>query len=90
MSIIFHIDAMLLETERKAEWLGNDNRKIMLKIKTIGQTLPFKSGTALPSPAQAPGSAIDLPFLFLISGNRGCFSFYKAAKVRIKFQCMID
>jgi len=34
--------------------------KIMLKVKTIGQMLLFKSGTALPSPAQAPGSAIIL------------------------------
>jgi hypothetical protein len=41
--------------ERKAEWLGNDNRKTMIKVKTIGQMLPFKSGTALPSPSQAPG-----------------------------------
>jgi len=41
--------------ERKAEWLGNDNRKIMLNVKTTGQILPFKSGTALPSPSQAPG-----------------------------------
>jgi len=28
----------------------------MLKVKTTGQMLPFKSGTALPSPSQAPGS----------------------------------
>jgi len=41
--------------ERKAEWLGNDNQKTMIKVKTTGQILPFKSGTALPSPAQAPG-----------------------------------
>ena len=27
--------------------------KTMIKVKTIGQILPFKSGTALPSPAQA-------------------------------------
>ena len=39
---------------RKAEWLGNDNRKTMIKATTTGQTLPFKSGTALPSPSQAP------------------------------------
>ena len=38
----------------KAEWLGNDNRKTMTKVKTIGQILPFKSVTALPSPSQAP------------------------------------
>ena len=30
----------------------------MIKVKTIGQILPFKSGTALPSPSQAPGSKI--------------------------------
>jgi len=30
----------------------------MIKVKTIGQILPFKSGTALPSPSQAHGSAI--------------------------------
>jgi len=41
--------------ERKAEGLGNDKRKTMLKIKTADQTLPFKNGTALPSPSQAPG-----------------------------------
>ena len=41
--------------ERKAEWLGNDNRKTMIKVKTTGQILPFKSGTALPSPSQAHG-----------------------------------
>jgi len=27
----------------------------MIKVKTIGQMLPFKSGKALPSPAQAHG-----------------------------------
>jgi hypothetical protein len=43
--------------EREAEGLGNDNRKTMIKVKTTGQMLPFKSGTALPSPAQAPGWA---------------------------------
>ena len=42
----------------KAESLGHDNRKTMIKVKTIGQILPFKSGTALPSPSQAPGWAI--------------------------------
>ena len=26
----------------------------MIKVKTTGQMLPFKSGTALPSPSQAP------------------------------------
>jgi len=44
----------------KAEWLGNDNRKTMIKVKTTGQMLPFKNGTALPSPSQAPGS---LPYV---------------------------
>jgi len=43
------------KVERKAEWLGNDNRKTMIKVKTTGQMLPSKSGTALPSPSQAPG-----------------------------------
>ena len=43
--------------QRRAEGLGNDNRKIMIKVKTIGQILPFKNGTALPSPSQAPCSA---------------------------------
>jgi len=41
------------EAQRKAEWLGNDKRKIMIKVKTTCQILPFKSGTALPSPSQA-------------------------------------
>ncbi|MCD4812017.1 hypothetical protein K8R14_05495 [bacterium] len=27
----------------------------MIKVKTTGQILPFKSGTALPSPSQAHG-----------------------------------
>ena len=45
--------------ERKAEWLGNDNRKPMIKVKTIGQILTFKSGAALPSPSQ-PGYAIGM------------------------------
>jgi hypothetical protein len=40
--------------QRRAEWLGNDNRNTMVKVKTTGQMLPFKSGTALPSPSQAP------------------------------------
>jgi hypothetical protein len=26
----------------KAEWLGNNNRKTMIKVKTTGQILPFK------------------------------------------------
>ena len=42
-------------SEHKAEWLGNDNRKTMIKVKTTDQILPFKNGTALPSPSQAPG-----------------------------------
>ncbi len=54
-----HIDCV------KAEWLGNDNRKTMIKVKTIGQMLPFKNGTALPSPSQAPGSQF-FPFLNFI------------------------
>jgi len=34
----------------------------MIKVKTTGQILPFKNGTALPSPSQAACSAksIDL------------------------------
>ena len=43
--------------ERKAEGLGNDNRKTMIKVKTTGSIPPFKNGTALPSPSPAPGSA---------------------------------
>jgi hypothetical protein len=27
---------------RKAEWLGNDNRKTMIKVKTFGQMLLFE------------------------------------------------
>jgi hypothetical protein len=55
-------------TERKAEWLGNDNRKTIIKAKTTAQILPFKSGTALPSPAQAPGWAAcsDQGLIFII------------------------
>jgi len=49
---------LTLCAERKAEWLGNDNRKTMIKVKTTGQILPFKNGTALPSPSQAPGWAL--------------------------------
>jgi len=45
------------EAQRRAEWLGNDNRKTMIKAITTGQIPPFKSGTALPSPSQALGSA---------------------------------
>jgi len=48
---------MQLVAEHRAEWLGNDNRKTMIKVKTIGQMLPFKNGTALPSPSPAPGWA---------------------------------
>jgi len=36
----------------------------MIRVKTIGQTLPFKSGTALPSPSQATGSH----FSYSVSG----------------------
>ena len=43
----------------QAEWLGNDNRKTMIKATTTAQILPSKSGTALPSPSQAPGSAFS-------------------------------
>jgi hypothetical protein len=34
----------------------------MIKVKTIGQMLPFKNGTALPSPSQAPDYKV---FIFL-------------------------
>ena len=44
-----------VRAERKAEGLGNDNRKTMIKVKTTGQILLFKNGTALPSPSQALG-----------------------------------
>ena len=33
---------VLRNSERKAEWLGNDNRKTMLKLKTTDQILSFK------------------------------------------------
>ena len=64
---------------RKAEWLGNDNRKTMIKIKTIGQILPFKSGTALPSPSPAPGWA---PCLNIV------FDYAKRLYIRIKKMCI--
>ena len=50
---------VFIKFPRKAEWLGNDNRKTMIKVKTIGQILPFKNGTALPSPSPAPGWALQ-------------------------------
>ncbi len=28
--------AVFYAAQRKAEWLGNDNRKIMIKVKTTG------------------------------------------------------
>jgi hypothetical protein len=28
--------------QRKAEWLGNDNRKTLIKVKAAGQILPFE------------------------------------------------
>jgi hypothetical protein len=34
----------------------------MIKVKTTGQIPPFKNGTALPSPSQAPGSAFFADF----------------------------
>jgi len=40
--------------QRKAEGLGKVKRKPTKKVKTTGQMLPFKNGTALPSPSQAP------------------------------------
>ena len=47
----------------KAKGLGNDDRKTMINVKTIGQMLPFKNGTALPSSSQAPCS----PFFICIA-----------------------
>jgi len=58
------INEWLLQRENDREWLGNNNRKTMIKVKTIGQMLPFKNGTALPSPSQAPGSAILVTLIF--------------------------
>jgi hypothetical protein len=55
----------------QAEGLGNDNRKTMIKVKTTGQILLFKSGTALPSPSPAPGSAITSRDFVLISAEYG-------------------
>jgi len=52
------LNIILLLAERKAEGLGNDKRKTILKAKITGQMLPFKNGTALPSPSPAPGSAL--------------------------------
>jgi hypothetical protein len=39
----------------RAEWLGNDNLKTMIKVKTIGQMLPFEKRHDLPSPSPALG-----------------------------------
>ena len=49
----------------QAEGLGNDNRETVKKVKTTGKILPFKNGTALPSPSPAPG----YPNLIMISNN---------------------
>ena len=40
--MIFELSFMVFDAERKAEWLGNDNRKTMIKVKTTGQMLPFE------------------------------------------------
>jgi len=53
--LFYHDSTGTINLTHRAEWLGNDNRKTMIKVKAIGQILPFKSGTALPSPAQASG-----------------------------------
>ena len=54
----FSLDMIQSLANDQAEWLGNDNRKTMIKVKTVGQMLTFKNGTALPSPSQAPGWAL--------------------------------
>ena len=64
------ISAHILVAQRGAEWLGNDNRKTVIKVKTIGQMLPFKSGTALPSPSPAHGCATYIVFFQVISKKR--------------------
>jgi len=58
------------KAQRKAEGLGNNNRKTMIKVKTTGQILTFKNGTALPSPSLAacsPKSALPI---------NGCRNYY--------------
>jgi hypothetical protein len=62
---------LLQISSRKAEWLGNANRKTMIKVKTIGQMLSSKNGTALPSPSPAPGSAITSRDFVLVSAEYG-------------------
>jgi len=46
----------ILEAERRAEWLGNDNRKTMKKVKTIGQILSFEKRHGF-AQSISPGSA---------------------------------
>ena len=52
---------VLRNSEQQAEELGNDNAKTMIKVRTIGQMLPCKNGSTLPSPSPAfccvPGTA---------------------------------
>ena len=44
----------------KAEGLGNDNRKTMIKVKQPVKYCFLKNGTALPSPFPAPCSVSQL------------------------------
>ena len=46
----------------QAEWLGNDNRKTMIKIKTTAQILSFEKRHDLPSPSPAPIAINIQPF----------------------------
>ena len=48
--------------ERQAEGLGNDNLQTVIKVNNTDQILPFKNGTALPSPSQAICSAPNQVF----------------------------
>ncbi|MCK5508393.1 MAG: hypothetical protein KAI50_07710 [Desulfobacterales bacterium] len=44
----------------------------MTKVKTTGQTLPFKSGTALPSPSQAHGCVPGTAHVLKSESNISC------------------
>jgi len=48
---------------KKAEGLGKVKRKPTKKVKTTGKMLPFKNGTALPSPSPAPGYVVLANYL---------------------------
>jgi hypothetical protein len=62
----------ILRAERKAEWLGNNNRKTMIRVKTTTQILPFKNGIALPSPSQAPGCVPGTAHVLKSESNVSC------------------